>query len=314
MSILQINIMKKTIITLLLIVLSITLIGCGEQANIDKGETIKVTHSLGEAEITTDVKKAVVFDLGILDIMHNLGVEVELGLPVDSLPEYLNDYKTAMNAGSMKESNQEKIYEFKPDVIIISARLAAEYDQLSVIAPTVYVELNSETFMDDLKSNIELVGKIFNKEDTSSAYVTEIEDLVTQTQAVSATVIEKALIVLVNGSTFSAYGSGSRFGLVHDVLNVKQVDTNIESSTHGQSINYEYLIDKNPEIIFVIDRAAVVNGEVSTDLLENQIIANVNAIKNDKVVYLDAVAWYLVSGGITSTKIMINEIKAGISN
>ena len=33
------------------------------------------------------------------------------------------------------------------------------------------------------------------------------------------------------------------------------------------------------------------------------------AYKNDKIVYLDSAAWYVVAGGLDSTQTMINNVK-----
>jgi iron complex transport system substrate-binding protein len=60
----------------------------------------------------------------------------------------------------------------------------------------------------------------------------------------------KALMVLTTGGKASAYGLGSRFGIIHDVLVIKPVDANIGVSPHGQSISFEYLAGKNPDYLF----------------------------------------------------------------
>ena len=39
-------------------------------------ETITITHELGETPVTTNPERVVVFDLGILDALDNLGVNV----------------------------------------------------------------------------------------------------------------------------------------------------------------------------------------------------------------------------------------------
>ena len=297
--------MKKIVIALVL--LSFSLVGCFI-TNDDNVETIKIEHVKGTTEIPVEIKKAVVFDMGILDIMDNLGVEVELGIPVDSLPVYLNKYNKAFNAGSIKEPNIESIYEFDPDVIIISGRQEQAYNDLNTIAPTIYVEVGSDTYLEDINKNIDMVAVVFGIEESASLQMNEINALVSSTSEKAIQIEEEALIILVNGDTMSVYGRGSRFGIIHDVLNVKVADPNIDVATHGQSIDYEYITNINPDIIFVIDRNAVVAGSPSTDLLNNQILENVTAVKNDRIVFLDAVAWYVVSGGITSTTIMINEI------
>ncbi|HBS44934.1 MAG TPA: ABC transporter, partial [Paenibacillus sp.] len=48
---------------------------------------------------------------------------------------------------------------------------------------------------------------------------------------------KKSLIILANEGKISAYGSGSRFGIIHDVFGFAQADDKIEVSTHGQSVS-----------------------------------------------------------------------------
>jgi iron complex transport system substrate-binding protein len=124
----------------------------------------------------------------------------------------------------------------------------------------------------------------------------------------------KGLITLVTGGKVSAYGAGSRFGLIHDVLGVPESDGNLEASTHGQSISFEYIAEKNPAYLFVVDRDAVVDGgETSAkEVIENELVKNTDAYKNDNIVYLDPNYWYLSGGGLQSVTEMISEIKKGI--
>ena len=59
----------------------------------------------------------------------------------------------------------------------------------------------------------------------------------------------------------------------------------------------------------MIDRAAVVGGDVSADkLFENELMKKTKAYQNNNIVYLNAENWYTVMGGVTSLKSMITEI------
>ncbi|MEW8986910.1 MAG: ABC transporter substrate-binding protein, partial [Bacillus sp. (in: firmicutes)] len=67
----------------------------------------------------------------------------------------------------------------------------------------------------------------------------------------------------------------------------KAVDENLEVSQHGQSITFEYILEKNPDVIFVIDRSAAVGGEVGAkETIENELVKKTNAYKNGKIIYL----------------------------
>ncbi|QPQ29019.1 siderophore ABC transporter substrate-binding protein [Lysinibacillus sp. JNUCC-51] len=257
-------------------------------------------------EVTLDKmpEKVVVFDYGFLDTLDALDVKVA-GVPQKSVPKYLSKYsgKDYVNVGALKEPDFEAISSMNPDIIFISGRQAAAYDELSKIAPTVFVGVDAKDFMPSFKANVELAGKIFGKEkeaaDAFAAYEAKVEEV----KAKTATAKEKALIVLGSEGALSAYGPGSRFGVIHDVYGVKPADDKIEVSTHGANASFEYVRDTNPDILFVVDRDAAVTpeGESGTKAaIENEIVGATNAAKNGKIFYLDPQVWYLSGGGLTS--------------
>lgn len=275
---------------------------------------LTMKHSKGETTVKLNPSKVVVFDMGILDIMDALGVETELAAPVSSVPEYLSKYANVANAGNIKEPDLEAIFSFEPDVIFISGRQADFYDELNKIAPTVYVDLEATNYIEDLKNNVNNIGTLFGKSTEAEEKLQELENRISEVNVVINKSKEKGLIVLVNDGNISAYGSGSRFGIIHDVLGVKPADANIEVSTHGQSASYEYISDVNPDILFVVDRTAVVGGTTSVvETLNNELVNGTNAAKNNKIISLDPEAWYLAGGGLTSVLLMVNEVGAAFN-
>ncbi|MFF2178240.1 siderophore ABC transporter substrate-binding protein [Lysinibacillus sp. NPDC058147] len=265
-------------------------------------------------EVTLDKKpeNVVVFDYGFLDTLDALGVKVA-GVPQKSVPKYLSKYsgKDYVNVGGLKEPDFEAISSMNPDIIFISGRQASAYDELSKIAPTVFVGVDDQNFMESFKEKTELAGKIFGKEkeaaDAFAAYEAKVEEV----KAKTASAKEKALIVLGSEGSLSAYGPGSRFGVIHDVYGVKPADEKIEVSTHGANASFEYVRDTNPDILFVVDRDAAVNpeGESGTKAaIENEIVSATNAAKNGKIVYLDPQVWYLSGGGLTSETQKVEDV------
>ncbi len=124
---------------------------------------------------------------------------------------------------------------------------------------------------------------------------------------------EKALIVLSNEGKVSAYGPSSRFGILHDVFGFAAADEGIEQSTHGQNITFEYILETNPDILFVIDRDAAVNStEGAKGTIENELVEKTNAFKNDKIYYLNPDQWYLSGGGLQSVKLMVKDAEAAL--
>ncbi len=303
---------KKTIISMIVIIAVIFGIygvtkfaGNGVSAD---GEKIKITHKLGETEVTKNPSRVIVFDYGIADALNTLEVEI-IGLPKSSLPSLLSKYEDGKyeNVGSLKEPDMEKVYELKPDLIIMSGRLESYYEELNKIAPTIYLGVDNADYLGSFKNNMETLGEIFDKEKEVKTQVAKVEEAIGKVNEKAEGV--NALIALANDNAFSVYGEGSRFGIIHKEFGIEAVDKTIESSTHGQKASFEYILDKNPDYLFIIDRAAVTGGNTSAkEMFDNEIIKKTDAYKNGNIVYLDADVWYTISGGIESTQKMVEEV------
>lgn len=286
-----------------------------EEEPVESG-VIEITHEYAKEpiEVTKNPETVVVFDFGMLDTFDELGIEVA-GVPQKNIPSYLSKYEDEKyeNVGGLKEPDFETIHAMQPDVIFISGRQAEMYDELSEIAPTVFVGLDTSNYMESFKGNMELVAEIFGKEDEMAAELADIDEKIAAIKEKTDASEEKALIVLGNEGKVSAYGPSSRFGIIHDVFGFKAADENIESSTHGQSITFEYILETNPDVLFVIDRDAAIGGEASAkDSIENDLVKKTTAFENDAIYYLDPNYWYLSGGGLLSIKEMIKEIEAAL--
>lgn len=275
----------------------------------DAGDKFKITHSLGEIEVVKNPAKVVIFDYGTLDTFRALGLSDKVvGLPAKNLPPYLEGFKSVESTGSVVEPNLEKINELAPDLIIISGRLTKFYDKLNAIAPTLFVSLNNADFMNSFENKITSLARLYGEEVKAQ---NELDALKAEANAIKESVNsdKRALILLTNSNRMSAFGSGSRFGIIHDVLGIKVADENIKVGTHGNSVNAEYILKINPDYIFVVDRNVIVkNKERAADVLNNELVAKTNAAQNGKIIYLDPNFWYLSGGGLESFKAMIEEI------
>ncbi len=311
--------MKKAIILFLISILSVFAVACGgssnEAANTETNEEkITITHELGKTTVAKNPKKVIVFDFGSLETLDRLGVEIT-GLPKLNLPAHLAKFKDAKygDMGSLVEPNLEKISQAQPDLIIISTRQSQLYKELEKIAPTLYMAIDTNNYMESFKNNVTKLAEIFDKKAEVTRELAKIDSAVNALQKKVAASNKNALIVLTNEGKVSAYGPKSRFGLIHDVFGVPAVDPNIQASTHGQSITFEYIVEKNPDYLFVVDRSAVVGGKASAkQTVENDLVKNTNAYKEGNIIYLDPNYWYLSGGGLTSVEKMIQEVNNGI--
>ena len=194
-------------------------------------------------------------------------------------------------------------------MIIISGRQSDYQEELNKIAPTLYLAVDSSKPWESIQQNVQTLGKIFDREDEAEAGLTDLTKKINEIKEKTSNLDQTALVTLVNEGQLSAYGSGSRFGLVHDVFGFKQADEYIEASTHGQSVSYEYVLDKNPGILFVVDRTKAIGGDDSKDnVAANELIAQTDAGKHHKVISLQPDVWYLSGGGLESMKLMIEDV------
>lgn len=302
---------KPLILLIVLLVTSLALVGCNSQSTTgDSQDLITISHELGETRVKENPERVVVFDYGLLDILDNLDIDI-VGLPKQTRPDYLDQYKSDdyTDVGSLKEPNFEKIYELDPDLILISGRQGDLYEEFEEIAPTVYLNINEGKYLDAFKNNIETIGKIFNKEEEVEREIEEIEEAINKLNEKAQAKDKNALFVMANDGNLSAYGLGSRFGVLYEEFGLEPVDKDIDSSTHGQKITFEYIVEKDPDYIYVMDRAAVTGGDISAkQVMENDLIERTTAYQEDNIVYLDAHIWYVSSGGIYGTQKMIEEI------
>ena len=278
--------------------------------------TVVVTDANGEkVELNKNPERVVVFDYGVADILKNLGVDI-VGLPKDGkLPEILSVYADDKytNVGSLKETNFEAVEALKPDLIIIGGRQAEDIDSFKEIAPTVQLSVDGENYMDSFSTVVTDLGNLFDKQDEAASALKEIETKVADLNKIISEKGLSASVVMANEGGISLFSQASRYGIIYSDLGFKQLDKNIEESTHGQQITFEYFLENKSDYVFVVDRSSVTGkGESAKTLFDNEIMNKTDVAKNNNIVYLNSVVWYTMTGGIESTNIMIDEIASSI--
>ena len=275
--------------------------------------TVQITDANGEkAELKKNPKRVVVFDYGVADILKNLGVDAVVGLPKNGkMPEILSNYSDDKytNVGSLKETDFEAVESLNPDLIIIGGRQAEDIDSFKEIAPTVNLAVDGQDYMNSFKTVVTDLGNLFDKQDEAKKAIDEIEAKIAK---VNKTVTEKGLtasVVMANEGSISVFSAKSRYGLIYNGLGFTEADKNIDDSTHGQQVSFEYFLENKSDYVFVVDRGAVTGkGEAASKLFDDEVMNKTEVAKNGNIVYLNSVIWYTMTGGIESTNQMIDEI------
>jgi iron complex transport system substrate-binding protein len=282
-------------------------------------EPISVTHALGTTVIAQPVQRVVALDMNEVDFLDQLGVPVA-GMPKDFVPQFLARYMddaAVIDTGSIVQPNLERVHAAHPDLILITSLQAQHYRELSEIAPTVHFDVvyrdSAAKHIDVIKAHLLTLGRIFAKDALARQQVATLDAKVAHARGVTQDRPERALVVLHNNGAFSSFGVQSRYGFVFTDLGVKPASPTVETGLHGQPISSEFIQQANPDILYVVDRTAVMEHRplLNAQSLDNPLLRQTHAWKNGRVVFVDAQAWYVMAASPTSIKRVIDDVIKG---
>ncbi|MEC7761580.1 MAG: ABC transporter substrate-binding protein [Pseudomonadota bacterium] len=262
-------------------------------------ESVTINTALGEATIAANPDMTAVYDMGALDILAALevnGIESVSNTYLDWLAAYSGDL------GTLFEPDFEALNAASPDLIIAGGRSSTQVDALARIAPTIDMTMWGDNLLDQTRDRLTTYGIIYGKESEAAKLISELDAEIAETRA-AVQGKGTALILLTNGGKISAYGAGGRFGWLHTELGLPEVLEGMEDTEHGESVSFEFIREANPDWILVLDRVAAIGGEGENAqaTLDNVLIAETKAAKNDQIIYLNAGDIYIAGGGIQST-------------
>ena len=304
----------------------ISLSGCDNEPAADANQgaqklatPIVVKHELGTTSIAYHPQRAAVLDMNEADFLDQLSIPIA-GMPKDYVPHFLQKYKDdqkVQDLGAIVQPNMERIYTLKPDIILMTPLQANQYQALSKIAPTVHYDINfnnsQQHHIEAIKAHLITLGQIFNQQQLATQKVDALDAKVAEVRKITANRPEKALVVLHNNGAFSNFGVQSRYGFVFNAFGVKPASTVVDTSLHGQPISSEFIKQADPDILYIVDRTAVMEHRPTIDAerMSNPLLRQTKAWKNGKVVFVDADAWYITAASPTSMHILIDDVIKG---
>ncbi|WP_052201836.1 siderophore ABC transporter substrate-binding protein [Ensifer sp. ZNC0028] len=278
-------------------------------------ETLKIEHSSGVSEVEKNPKTVLVYDFGMLETLDMLGIPVA-GVPGSAVPPSLEKYKADSYAkiGTLFEPDFEAINAAEPNLVIVGGRSQAKYAEVAKLAPTIDLTSDDKDLIGSVKKNAEILGEIFGKEAEIKASIAKLDSSIEALRGLAGE-SGTGLILLTTGGKISAYGKGSRFGALHDVFGIKPADPELQVATHGQAVSYEYILETNPDWIFVVDRDAAIGQQAqpAAALLDNEIVRQTKAWKDGHVVYLDSAKLYLTASGLKSQQDIVDQLTQALS-
>lgn len=292
-----------------------------------KPETVTIKSLNGnkeetDLEVPYDAQRIAVMDMAALDFLDSLGLgDRVVGSSSTSL-DYLQDYVTnesVSNLGTIKEADMEAVMACEPDVIFIGGRLSSSYDALSEIAPVVFLSTDTEIgVVESVRKNASTIASMFGVEDQVDSLMSGFD---TRIEALAAFAADKTAIVgMCTSGSFNVLGNDGRCSIIGVEVGFENigVDAEIDTSTHGNEASFEFIVEKAPNYIFVMDRDAAIGtdgAQLAQEIMENELVMGTDAYKNGNIVYLEHPAvWYTAEGGIHALDLMLSDLESALLN
>lgn len=331
--------MKKILPVALAAALSLSLFGCSGgttsagqagtpeptaavQSQAPQSVTIPSLNGAKEAiqlEVPYDPQRIAVLDMASLDILDALGVGDRVVGTASTSLDYLQSYISddVANIGTIKEADLEAVMACEPDVIFIGGRLASSYDALSEIAPVVYLSTDTELgVVESVRKNAAVIATLFGLEDKVAELMSGFDARITALQEVAAG--KTAIVGMCTSGSFNVLGNDGRCSIIGVEVGFENVgvDANLDTSTHGNEASFEFVVDKDPDYMFVLDRDAAIStdgAKLAQEIMENELVMGTRAYQEGHVVYLSHPAvWYTAEGGITALDTMLSDLESAL--
>lgn len=274
-------------------------------------QDVTIETVTGPVTLPARPETIVALDVAALDTLDALGVQIA-GIPAPHFVSYLDDVAAqAQNVGSLFEPDFEALANMAPDLIVAGGRSSRQVDALSEISTTIDMTILGDDHVAEALARLEAYGTLMGLEAEADAVEADFN---AKLDAARAAVSGQgdALIVMTNGPTVSAFGAGSRFGWIHQALDLPEAVEGVDQQTHGEAISFEFIAEANPDWLIVVDRSSAIGqpAEAASQTLDNALVAQTTAWSQGQVVYLNSANVYIAGGGIQSMGLTLDEVIA----
>lgn len=270
-----------------------------------------------EQEVPYDPQRIAILDMACLDILDTLDLGDRVVGSAQTSIDYLQDYVTdenIANLGTIKEADLEAVMGCEPDVIFIGGRLSSSYDALSEIAPVVYLATDSEIgLVESVRQNAVTIATMFGLEDEVDSLMADFDSRIdTLAQFAEG---KTAIVGMVTSGSLNVLGNDGRCSIIGNEIGFENigVDADVDTATHGNEASFEFVVDKDPDYLFIMDRDAAIQTEgaqFAQEIVENSLVTGTRAYQDGHIVYLAHPAvWYTAEGGIAALDTMLSDLE-----
>jgi len=279
-----------------------------------QGEVVKVQTARGEFPVPKNPERVAVYDFGALDTLTALGVNVGATVDDTNLGYLKPAVEKAQHVGTLFEPNYEALNAFKPQLIITGSRTNKAIHQLNEIAPTVEMTADTKNLIASAKERIDAYAQIFGKQAEADKLKADIHKALDEAEGESK-ILSDVERFKNDLAKLGAYGYLAQLNAdKNQGIGITPVDAQMKEGSHGMPVSFEYLKEKNPDWLFVLDRSAAIGeeGQAAKDVLNNPLVAETTAWKKGQVVYLDS-GTYLAAGGARQLQTALKQVTEALA-
>lgn len=307
--------MKRTLISVLLLISLLALTACGGTSQ-KPTETDKQTDpaqtagpksfqtDLGELKLDKTPTRIVAINLQAIDSLAALGVKpVGYAQPGGEPVNYLGNFLDGIpHVGTHSKPSLETVLSLQPDLIIIdSVQQKDLIPELQKIAPV--LGIRSFSYQDTMQG-LQLMGDILEKRDVADKFAADFDAKV------------KAYIAKANGKqspkVSAIFGTADRPGLwlkesfigsLFTALNAPHAYNGKPEADYTDLVflSLEKIMESNPEIYFFMSTPG---KEISKGWAANPAFKGTDGVKNNRIYEVDRQLWSRSRGPVAATQIL----------
>jgi iron complex transport system substrate-binding protein len=264
------------------------------------------THAMGQTCIPETAQRVIALDTGEVDNALALGAPV-VGAPIGDVLQYQayldGQLDGISDTGTISEPNFEAILALDPDLIIGSKqRYEAIYDQLSAIAPTVFVESLRVPWQDNFRFHADALGLSAEAEELIAEYNAHVAEVQTALgDALDSTTIS---IIRFRPGQVRLYLKSSFIGYILQDVGLPRPPAQ-DQDVFSAEISIEQMQDADAEYIFVTGYD--VEDSERAMFLESPLWQTLSAVQNEHVVDVNDDYW-IAGLGIQAANLVLDDL------
>lgn len=302
--------MKNKISIAILLCLSLLFVACSD--NVNNKDSKKVSESSGvgypvtiknynfdkkEKDITfkQKPKRVITTNQTTTELLLELGLEdcmVGTAYRDNPILDNIKDKYAKIPVLSEKYPSKEVVIEKSPDLIIgwrsvFSDKALGSTESWNEKGVNTFIQRNTgmtqNATVENVYEDIEDIGKIFGIKEKTDKYIADMKNRIEKIHVSIKNVKSPVNVLVMEGADNNQYTTYGNNSLAADMVS-KAGGKNV--CEKGSNISAENIIALNPDVIVLINFETQVKDNKDADTLRNNAaLKNVNAIKNNRIIY-----------------------------